>query len=238
LPDQTKYLTTYFKGQTNANFMLGEIRDVWFGNCVKVGALTNGVSGDACLAECLATPLCQFVGYDTKYQTCQKKSFVAKVGQTVSFRSDPRPLNDRPTTEGTVTLAGNTGVVGIAANLVPAATGLAGQGKGKMLLVARPEYRKQPLINFDALLPAGVFPRVNSGEISSLYDPTTEASRPIHVSTNIFCHAQVNAENFRSSLVTLPPSFSLVLNDFSPSSSLTFPSPPPFSYLNLTRRAT
>jgi len=48
------------------------------------------------------------------------KSFLQKNGQTVSFRKDPRALNDRPGTEGTVEIDGNTGIVGIAATLVPA----------------------------------------------------------------------------------------------------------------------
>jgi hypothetical protein len=186
-------MRTLFKGQTNTNnFLVGDLREVWNGNCVTVGALLSNINSEAaCAAQCDSNLACQFVGYNVQYKTCQMKSFVPKTGQTVSYRKNPRALNDNPAIEGTVVLAGNTGIVAIAATLVPSVTGPLGRGKGKILLGARPEYQKTPVINSDNLLAPGVNPRANSGEIAALYDPSTETSIAIRINFNIFCHAQV-----------------------------------------------
>ena len=106
LVDQVKYTRTSFNGQMNENFLPGTIRGV-----TAVGELVETVeSYTACNLLCNADAACQFSTYNSYYSSCQLKAFApaqAGVISSMSYRLDPRALNDRPAFEGTFTTAGN-----------------------------------------------------------------------------------------------------------------------------------
>jgi len=177
LVDQTKYTRTIFSLQSNTAFLDGEIRNVR--TLETVGDVSSVA---ACGSLCDGSGECQFATYDTSKSTCELKAFNGRIGESISFRKNPRYANDRPSTEGTMTSAGNTGIVAIAAGLLP---------NGKIIIGARPEYQRGGP-NLDNVLSGSP---TASGEISSLYDPSTETHVPIRVTDNLFCHGQVLTED-------------------------------------------
>lgn len=84
------------------------------------------------------------------------------------------PINYDPPKLGKFELNGNTGIVAIAATLMP---------NGKLLFGSRPEYQRGGP-NIDNLLRPGV----KFGEISALFDPVAGKHIPIPIDDNLFCH--------------------------------------------------
>jgi len=185
LVDQTSYMKTVFTGQSNSNFLWGEVRATAFPNIADIG--TSTATLDECIQKCTNNAACHVATHDTALGSskCTMKSFPYQAGSIISFRTNPKGQNDNPMTEGTISRAGNTNIVAIAAILVPGDIGISGVGSGKVLLGARPEVYRPGGINTDNVLSGSP---IYSGEIAALYDPISESSRPIHVSDNLFCH--------------------------------------------------
>jgi len=175
---------TVFKGQTSG-YMLGEIR--WANVINTTPIIVNSYSD--CSAACKITDLCQFVIFDQSNAgavQCWMKYFDADPATTIGFRLNPRELNYNPTELGRIDVIGNSGVVCIAASLLP---------DGRLSCVARPEYQRGGPNPDNIMAPFveanGRYHNVPYGEIGSIFDPISGTHQPSPVVDNIFCHAAV-----------------------------------------------
>lgn len=157
---------------------------------IKPFLVTTVAAGAACNTACVQSTKCHYALMDVnKYPStdstnpviCSLYGFVPDPNVILGFRSSEVPLNYNPSKLGRFDLNGNTGIVSIAATLMP---------NGKLLFGSRPEYQRGGP-NLDNMLR----PAVQFGEIAAIFDPVTGTHVPSPIDDNLFCHGAVLLEN-------------------------------------------
>ena len=118
LVDRTGWKGTHFRGQTNENWLPGEIRGVDEIYTRNVG------NHAACLALCNGESACQLTTFDYYHSysysneydgavvcTLGKFSYARSGSTSISYRKNPAPINGDSSTLGSFKVIGNTGMI-------------------------------------------------------------------------------------------------------------------------------